>query len=151
MITIFLLLMTGCQSHPSRDIVLDKLKNLYPENLLTSVKEGEFTEKENSLSLFCSDLSLRLDLVYKKGKLIQFVCKDYGFVEGLDDVNFDIDKAKNQITEFQNLFLNHSVTIALTDPVSGYESNEYQTFIDDNNAIYLFSLKKGILLKYFHS
>lgn len=114
------------------------LKNRYDDEILLSLGNA----KDNP--------SLRLDFVYIDEELMQYVSKEYGFIE--DDVasqRINIEEAKQLAIKFSKVCCQKEINdLEVSKPLSGYEMDDYVTLKDEDGHIYLVSLRQNYVMKY---
>lgn len=97
------------------------------------------------------DITLRLDFSFSGNKLVQYVSKGYGFVDGMPDNWIDKKQAKKLVAEFEKAFLGREAdinNIKVYDGPAGYRDKEYAAFMDEYENTFLVYLSKNMVIKY---
>ena len=157
-ILLSLLLVGLCGCHQA-----DKKQNAIPEKMMadneTTMPSADFDElKDNGIYTKVDDTillanseddpSLRLDFTYQNDQLIQYVSKEYGFVDQMTDHQIDEDDAKLLAERFAKTFLKENMTFQKATPLSGYDNDDYITLVDQFENVYLIQLNKNMVIKY---
>lgn len=100
-----------------------------------------------------TDPTLRLDFTLQNGTLIQYVCKEYGFVEDMPEERITEQEAKKLVQNFGIFVLQEEHfqegEIEKTEPLAGYEGGDYIAFTDSQGGFYQVNLTKNIVDHYF--
>ncbi len=131
--------------------LMSGIKKTMPEGIYQELKNKGVVKKATDTILIGNDEeepTLRLDFTYLDDQLIQFVNKEYGFLETLPENKVNEEQAKETAQTFAKVFLNQDVELTKTTDLSGYDTGDYVTFEDQNQNTYLVDLNRNVFLKY---
>ena len=145
------------ESDPVVDELMSQIETFLPEEVYQELNNddqdvftiNESNEKIISIANAKEDPTLRLDFVFQDDKLVQYVSKEYGFVDNeLKDDVIDESQAIELAQTFSKTFLNKENTFTVSEPLSGYDTPDYLTLVDQDSNIYLIQLNKNMLINY---
>ena len=160
---VLLISLCGCGSSPISDDdqqtkdLLNKIEEVFPNDIIDEFdKNLDSTKVELGDDEYCislgnkeTDPTLRFDFTYKDNEFIQFVSKEYGFVDNeVNDVIIDEAKGKALAENFSKVFLDKDVELTVSNDLSGYEDEKYITYQDQDNCSYLVQLNKNMVISY---
>lgn len=98
-------------------------------------------------------VTLRLDFSFKDGKLIQYVSKDYGFVQSdVADQVIDENQAEELVLSFAVWFCGKQMLekedLKKIDVPAKWEGGDYACYEDPDGDSYLVWLSKGMVIHY---
>lgn len=131
--------------------LMDGIKQTMPEEIYQELTNKKVVYEIDDIITIGNDQNnptLRLDFAYQDGQLVQFVNKEYGFLDTLPTRMTSEQQAKETAKTFAKVFLNQDVKLQKTTALSGYDTNQYITFKDENHHTYLVALNINVLLKY---
>lgn len=144
----------GCtnQANNTEQTLMNDIKETMPIRVYEELSEANInTNNDNTISVKNNNdnPTLRLDFTYEDDKLVQYVSKEYGFVDDeLMDIPISEGEAKLLATNFAKVFLDKDVTLEMTNDLSGYDTGDYITFQDEDGGIYLVQLTTNMVIKY---
>lgn len=147
-------LFMGCSAKNNQitqNELLENIQKTMPKEVYNELKDNGNFKLVDDTYLFANkeqDPTLRLDFTYKDNTLIQYVSKEYGFVESMEDTVISKDEAIDLAKTFAKTFLNKEVTLSETESLSGYEDENYITLKDNENHTYLIQLNKNMVIKF---
>lgn len=130
--------------------LIQKIKMTMPYSIYEELEDkGVCTQIDDTLLLGndAQNPTLRLDFTYKGDQLIQYVSKEYGFVESMNEKHINEDEAKSLVKLFAKTFLEQDVILKTTTDMSGYDTGDYITFEDQNRNLYLVQFNKNMVIK----
>lgn len=98
-----------------------------------------------------NDITLRLDFSFSGDKLVQYISKEYGFVDSMPDDRINKNQAKELVAEFERVFLSRKVNknnIEIYNGYNTYKEKDYAAFIDEYGNTFLVHLLKNMVIKY---
>ena len=98
-----------------------------------------------------NDITLRLDFSFSRDKLVQYISKEYGFVDSMPDDRINKNQAKELVAEFERAFLSRKVNknnIEIYNGYNTYKEKDYAAFIDEYGNTFLVHLLKNMVIKY---
>ncbi|OUQ29125.1 hypothetical protein [Massilimicrobiota sp. An134] len=131
--------------------LMDGIKQTMPEEIYQELTNKKVVYEIDDIITIGNDQNnptLRLDFAYQDGQLVQFVNKEYGFLDTLPTRMTSEQQAKETAKTFAKVFLNQDVKLQKTTALSGYDTDQYITFKDENHHTYLVALNINVLLKY---
>lgn len=144
-------------SEKQKEKLLLQLNESMPKVIIDEINEkGYFYYNKdlNNISIGNSekDPTLRLDFLYDKDNhLIQYVSKDYGFIDdlGCEEILYDDLYFEKIVKKFGKVFLNQQIEIKETKLPSTYSGNSHlKAYIDQNNHIYILNIRIGMVIYY---
>lgn len=158
-ITLFLISLTliGCSLQETNkntitnSELMNKIKTVMPESISSELDDNVYFHKTNGticVSNHKDSPTLRLDFTYENDKLMQYVSKEYGFIENLEDNLIDEQQALLLAKSFAFNFLNISSNFEITSTPKTYDNDHFITFKDQFNNIYVIQLTKNIIVFY---
>ena len=130
--------------------LMEQIKTTMPIAVYDELKnKGVYTQVDNThiIGNDAQNPTLRLDFTYKDNQLIQYVSKEYGFVDDMNEKRINEDEAKSLTKLFAKTFLERDVVLKKTTDMSGYDTGDYITFEDQNHNLYLVQLNKNMVIK----
>lgn len=122
-----------------------------PSDVYNELKQkGSYTLSDNTILIGNSkdNPTLRLDFTYTDNKPVQYVNKEYEFVDNMNEQPIDEDRVISLIQLFVKTVLKEDVTLQKVDNPSHYSGNNYLTFEDQNKNIYVVQLDKNMVVNY---
>ena len=116
-------------------------------------KNGYFSQIDNTLSIANDEHNptLRLDFTYKNNILVNYVAKEYGFIDNMKNQTINEEEAMTLAKQFAKIFLQKNILLEKTDNLNDYIGKKYITFKDNENNIYLVQLNKNMIIKYINN
>ncbi len=131
--------------------LMDGIKQTMPEEIYQELTNKKVVYEIDDIITIGNDQNnptLRLDFAYQDGQLVQFVNKEYGFLDTLPTRMTSEQQAKETAQTFAKVFLNQDIKLQKTTALSGYDTDQYITFEDEDHHTYLVALNINVLLKY---
>lgn len=127
------------------------INNSMPDPILKELdKNGNYKIIDQTVCIGNNeeDPTLRLDFTFQNGILVQYVSKEYGFADDLEEDRISEEKAEKLVEAFAKYFLNKNVVLKKEEVYAGYDTKDYIAYKDEDGDTYLVQINHNMIIKY---